>query len=89
MKSKLLKTSRRDFIKLAGTGMAASALHASTNTVFAEEPKTNPSAKGAPRKIVGKGYNVVLIVTDQERYFREYPHSADLTSRARIRDSGL
>ncbi len=89
MEPKRLKTSRRDFIKLTGTGLAASALHVSASPVLAQAPKQNPPAKGKPQKIAGKGYNVVLIVTDQERYFREYPQSADLTSRAKIRSAGV
>lgn len=88
MKKKPSESSRRDFIKLAGLGLVASTLHTSSNNVFAGKPKKEASAD-SPRKIAGKGYNVVLIVTDQERYFKEYPRSAKLDSREKMRNEGV
>ena len=41
------------------------------------------------KKISDKGYNVVLIVTDQERYFKDYPQSAELVSREKIKNEGV
>ncbi len=90
MKKKPLHPSRRDFIKLAGVGLAASALPVSANTASAQELKnTTNTPKGLPEKIAGKGYNVVLIVTDQERHFKDYPESAELMTRAKMRSQGV
>ena len=98
MKKAKTETSRRNFIKLAGAGLAASALQVSSGAAFAHASeqapgqdavrKETPSQKD-PVKIGGKGYNVVLIVTDQERYFKEYPESAQLDSREKMRNEGV
>lgn len=70
----------------------ASTLHASPGKASAVE-STPKSAKdkqpGSAQKIGGKGYNVVLIVTDQERHFKEWPKSAELDCREKIKNEGV
>ncbi len=88
MKNKSSGSSRRDFIKMAGLGLVASTLHASSTNVFAGKSKTEIKPI-SPKKISEKGYNVVFIVTDQERYFKDYPKSAELTSREKIKSEGV
>ena len=89
MEDKTAEASRREFIKLAGLGLTASALAPFPNSALAGETEAKTLSKKSPKKIDGKGYNVVLIVTDQERYFKEYPKSADLVSREKIRNEGV
>ena len=91
MSKKPAQSSRRDFIKLVGMGLAASALSHSPDTASAaEQPlQKQPHARRAARKIAGIGYNVVLIVTDQERHFRDYPQSAELFSREKLQRQGV
>ncbi len=89
MHRETLQKSRREFIKLAGLGLATSALPLSATTALAREPEAEALPKQSPLKIAGKGYNVVLIVTDQERHFKGYPRSADLVSREKMRSEGV
>jgi len=84
-----VKGSRRDFIKLAGLGLASTALQIPPGQAAAQEHPTAGPERGAPRKVGGKGYNIVLLVTDQERHFTDYPPSAELVSRERLRSEGV
>ena len=87
MGNKKADSSRRDFIKMAGVGLLASTLHASA--AKATETASPSKKKNTPHKIAGKGYNIVLIVTDQERHFKEWPQSAQLESREKIKSEGV
>ncbi|NDV27682.1 sulfatase-like hydrolase/transferase [Desulfovibrio sp. JC010] len=88
MGNKKSEASRRNFIKMAGVGLLASTLHASAGKAHAE-PVSAPKQPDSPHKIAGKGYNVVLIVTDQERHFKQWPQSAELSTREKIKSAGV
>ncbi len=75
-------------MKMAGLGLVASTLHATSGNVFAAKSREGAPTE-TPDRIAGKGYNVVLIVTDQERYFKKIPESAELSSREKIKREGV
>ena len=85
-------TSRRAFIKAAGAGalaVAASGLGAGSALAATAETSA-PARKKRAKKSDHQGpYNIVFILTDQERYFKKYPKSAELHARQKMQDEGV
>jgi arylsulfatase len=81
---------RREFLKTAGAGVLATALggHLLDNPARAAAPA---SAGPEPRKAAAGPYNILFILTDQERYFRagELPQDFGLRAHERLAKSGV
>jgi len=83
-------TSRRDFLRIAGSGALALGLDVSAGkSAEASVPKhPAPTANTGTR---GRGpYNILFILTDQERFFRpgELPEGYSLPAHERLRRRG-
>jgi len=80
---------RRDLLKTAGLGAVASALGG--NLLINPAIAATPSAGPEQRKAAGGPYNILLILTDQERYFRpgELPKDYRLPARERLAKKGV
>lgn len=59
--------SRREFLKTAGVGALATAMGGLLPTIPA---MAAPSSRTSPSKAMSGPYNILFILTDQERYFR-------------------
>ncbi|GAA0478585.1 MULTISPECIES: sulfatase-like hydrolase/transferase [Tatumella] len=75
MKNKT-SSSRRDFIRIGSAITAVSLL--SGKTVFADTPVNpppgaDPACPALPPESLPEGYNILFIVSDQEKYFDHYP----------------
>ncbi len=80
--------SRRDFLRLAGSGAVAAGLGAAPATGAAASPASaGPAAGGANR---AGPYNILFILTDQERFFRpgELPAGYSLPAHERLMKRG-
>ncbi|MBB3176947.1 sulfatase-like hydrolase/transferase [Variovorax sp. Sphag1AA] len=78
--------SRRSLLKSVGVGAAASTLMAAGASEAAGPKRSAPAPAGAP----GGPYNVLFILTDQERHFRpgELPRGYRLPGHERLLRSG-
>ncbi len=78
--------SRRDFMKSAGaTGIAVGLAGCGVSLQHVAEP-TLAAGNGAP----GRGpYNILFILTDQERYFDHYPRGMRLPGHERLTCNGV
>ena len=80
---------RREFLKTAGAGVLATALggHLSGNPARAAAPSAGPE----PRKAAAGPYNILFILTDQERYFHpgELPQDYGLRAHERLAKDGV
>ncbi len=80
---------RREFLKTAGAGVLATALggHLPGNPPRAAAPSAGPE----PRKAAAGPYNILFIVTDQERFFRpgELPGDYRLPGHERLAKRGV
>ena len=85
-----LDGTRREFLKTAGAGVLATALggHLPGNLAFAAAPA---SAGPEPRKAAAGPYNILFILTDQERFFRpgELPGGYRLPAHERLAKNGV
>ncbi|MCP4266570.1 MAG: sulfatase-like hydrolase/transferase [Candidatus Brocadiaceae bacterium] len=88
------KTSRRDFMKAAG--LTTAALAASTLSGFSAAQQQSDTAKKAKKKQARKSshegpYNILMIVTDQERYleYSELPKGYRLPGHERLAERGV
>jgi arylsulfatase len=81
---------RRDALKAMGVGALAASVGTSLFGSAASEAATNPSAT-APAKTAGGPYNILFILTDQERYFRpgELPKDYRLPAHERLTKKGI
>src|SRR5215813_1878920 len=84
-----LDTTRRDLLKTMGAGALAATVGADLlgNTALAESP-----SPGAERRKAAVGpYNILLFLTDQERYFRagELPRDYRLPAHERLAARGI
>jgi arylsulfatase A-like enzyme len=84
---------RRDFLKMAGSGAVAATLG---NQLFSGSATASnaPTAKrSSDRKAAGATapYNILFLLTDQERYFRpgELPKGFRLPARERLAQNGV
>jgi len=84
-----LDETRREFLKTAGAGVLATALggHLPGNPARAAAPSADPE----PRKAGGGPYNILFILTDQERLFRpgELPGDYGLPAHERLAKNGI
>lgn len=83
-------TSRRDFLRIAGLGAVALGVGAGS-TVSGEASASSNSAQPAGDGARGTGpYNILFILTDQERFFRpgELPDGYSLPAQERLRKQG-
>ncbi len=85
-----LSISRRELLRLAGTGVTALGLGAiggSFSTAAESGGSGRPSQPGAPP---GGPYNILFLLTDQERFFRpeELPAGFSLPARERLAREG-
>ncbi|MGL6071418.1 sulfatase-like hydrolase/transferase [Craterilacuibacter sp.] len=80
---------RRDLLKTAGAGALTTALGGNLlgNPALAATPAAGPKQ----RKATGGLYNIVFILTDQERYFRpdEFPRGYRLPAHERLSKQGI
>jgi choline-sulfatase len=79
---------RRKFLGIAGGALAGGALALATPTWWAERQ----AAQAAPDAAAGNRPNILLILTDQERYPQHWPEgwaAANLPHRQRLVDNGL
>jgi arylsulfatase len=80
---------RRDFLKTAGAGALATAFGGSLlgGPAIAAAPAAGPASRTA----AGGPYNILFILTDQERYFRanELPRGFNLPARERLAKQGI
>lgn len=79
-------TSRRDFLRLAGAGAAALGLGAALEDAKAAAAAGKPTPASAP----AGPYNILFILTDQERFFRpgELPVGFHLPAHERLAKRG-
>jgi arylsulfatase len=82
--------SRRDFLRIAGVGMTAlglGALDGTADVALAASGTAQPAAGGAPAK---GPYNILMILVDQERFFRpgELPVGFPLPAHERLAKRG-
>jgi arylsulfatase A-like enzyme len=80
-------TTRRDFLRIAGSGAAALGLGAAGIGASASSLAAEPAGGGTNRQ---GPYNILFILTDQERYFRpgELPAGYSLPAHERLRKRG-
>jgi arylsulfatase len=80
---------RREFLKTAGAGVLATALgaHLPGKPARAAAPSAGPE----PREAAAGPYNILFILTDQERYFRagELPWDYRLPAHERLAKNGV
>jgi arylsulfatase len=80
---------RREFLKIAGAGALATAL----GGPLLGDPAiaATPSAGPGPREAAGGPYNILFILTDQERHFRphELPDGYGLPAHERLAKQGI
>jgi len=80
---------RREFLKTAGAGVLVTALGGRllSNPASAATPSADPE----PRKAADGPYNILFILTDQERYFRpgELPRDYGLPAHERLAKNGV
>ncbi|MEH6451791.1 MAG: sulfatase-like hydrolase/transferase [Psychromonas sp.] len=89
------KLSRRDFIKSAG--LTTAAIAASSLSNFASAEQVNTTSNTAKKKSKGTKsthqgpYNILMIVTDQERYLEksELPEDYSLPGHERLAEQGI
>jgi arylsulfatase A-like enzyme len=81
---------RRDALKVMGAGALAASVGTSLFGSAASQAATSPSAT-APGKNAGGPYNILFILTDQERYFRpgELPKDYRLPAHERLAKKGI
>lgn len=85
--------SRRHFLKQAGAAVASAGLASSAVAASAAAPRAAPSpddgyvvpAEAPP--VPPKGYNILFILTDQERHFDQWPFP--VPGRERLRREGV
>jgi arylsulfatase A-like enzyme len=79
---------RRDFLRLAGIGAIAAGL-GSSHAAQSQAPSANAAAQSAG-VAAGGPYNILFILTDQERYFRpgELPAGYALSAHERLAAQG-
>jgi len=87
-------TTRREFLKTAGAGALTTALGGPLlGEAAIAAPAATPSADREPRKAAGGGgpYNILFILTDQERRFRpdELPKDYRLPAHERLAKNGI
>lgn len=85
------ETSRREFFRIAGMGAAALALGAGANSAGADSPQADGSVSTpAAGSAAGGPYNILFILTDQERFFRpgELPPGFRLPAHERLMARG-
>ena len=82
-------TSRRDVLRMAGLGAAAWGLGAGGGRADAATSTSPVRPVGAGTPVTGP-YNILFILTDQERYFRpgELPVGYSLPAHERLRKQG-
>jgi len=84
-----LDETRREFLKTAGAGVLATVLggHLPGNPARAAAPSAGPEL----RKAAAGPYNILFILTDQERYFRagELPQDYRLPAHERLAKNGV
>ena len=82
-------TTRREFLKTAGTGAVATAMGGLLPTIPAMA--VTPSSSSGSRKVAGGPYNILFILTDQERHFRahELPRGYRLPAHERLAKQGV
>ncbi|HQQ78708.1 MAG TPA: sulfatase-like hydrolase/transferase [Thermoanaerobaculia bacterium] len=89
-RSSTAETSRRDFLRMAGTG--ATALTFGVGAASGAEPP-GPGVSGAPAAEASRSgrYNILFLLTDQERFFRpgELPAGFRLPGHERLRSRGV
>ena len=84
------RTSRRDFLRIAGLGAMGLGLGVSS-AGGSEAPAPSDSARSASGGVRGTGpYNILFILTDQERHFRpgELPAGYSLPAHERLKAQG-
>jgi len=82
-------TTRRDFVRLAGVGAAALGLQALAGDAAAAAPEEKAAAPAGARSSAGP-YNILFLLTDQERFFRpgELPAGFPLPAHERLASQG-
>jgi arylsulfatase len=85
-----IDTGRRDALKVMGAGALAASVGTGLLGSAASEAATSASAT-APARTAGGPYNIVFILTDQERYFRpgELPKDYRLPAHERLAKKGI
>jgi arylsulfatase len=81
--------SRREFLKTAGVGALATAIGGRLPTIRAMAAR--PASISAPSKATSGPYNILFILTDQERHFRphELPRGFRLPAHERLARQGV
>lgn len=82
--------SRRDFLRVAGASAAALGLGSLYDDAKAAIPSTEPAHPTIPAAPGGGPYNILFILTDQERFFRpgELPPGFSLPAYERLAKKG-
>lgn len=82
--------SRRDFLRVAGASAAALGLGSLYDDTMAAIPSTEPARPAVPAAPGGGPYNILFILTDQERFFRpgELPPGFSLPAYERLTKKG-
>ncbi|MHC5060526.1 MAG: sulfatase-like hydrolase/transferase [Planctomycetota bacterium] len=89
-----LGLSRRNFLKNAGAGaiaigMGASATGNCKNAIISSSSAISLSNAAAAPNPSGEPYNILFILTDQERYFDAYPKGMYLPGHERLMRNGV
>jgi arylsulfatase len=81
-------SSRRDFLRVAGVG--AMTLGLGVDQAFAQVAQSDAARASDSAASAGGPYNILFILTDQERYFRtgELPQGYGLPAHERLRARG-
>ncbi|WP_233838581.1 sulfatase-like hydrolase/transferase [Paraburkholderia sp. ZP32-5] len=83
--------SRRNFLKLAGATIIANGMIRPSTANAVEDAATTTASTGAAVKrapsVAPAGYNILFILTDQERYFNEWPFP--VPGREELKRSGI
>lgn len=79
--------SRRELIKSAAVGLAATSL---TGHAIADQNSGAVVARERTRKTraIGSGHNILFVFTDQERHFDRWPKRLELPGHERLADAG-
>ena len=81
--------SRRDFLRTAGVGAAALGLGGGIPGSTGAQAADPDSTSGKARRPTGGPYNILFILTDQERQFQSLPPGYRLPGRERLRGMGV
>lgn len=80
---------RREFNVLSATALAAPLISPDSKESLADSVKAQPRADRKPSGGTNRGFNILFVFGDQERYFPKWPTGLSLPGHERLQSSGV